>query len=168
MPKPSLDDILNIKDPMLNDNFDLLFDRIPGGGNNRQMLIQCKTASKPGMSLQQAEMELFGHKVLHVGRKTFSHSMSISFHESYDAFINRALERWSEEGRKTKTQHGKFKRDYVATGTLTTYDQTGAVAQRWKVYNMWPTEVPEAQFDGSGGTAMTADATFAYDYYEPV
>lgn len=168
MPKPSLEEILNIRDPMLNDNFDLIFARVPGGGSNRQLRVQCKTGVKPGMSLQQAEMELFGHKTLHAARKTFSNSMSISFHESYDALINRTLERWSETARRTDTQSGTFKRDYATTGTLNTYDQTGAKAQSWEIYNIWPTEVPDAQFDGSGGTAMTVDATFAYDYYKPM
>lgn len=167
MPKPTLEEILNIPDPMLNDNFELVFAMIPGGGDNRRLRVQCKSTSKPGMSLQQAEMELFGHKVLHVGRKTFSHSMSISFHESYDAYINRTLERWSERGRSTDRQSGTFKRDYCTTAELSIFDQTGALAQKWNIYNIWPTEVPEAQFEGSGGTAMTTDATFAYDYYKP-
>lgn len=29
MPKPSLDEVLNVGDPMLNDNFDLVFTRVP-------------------------------------------------------------------------------------------------------------------------------------------
>lgn len=168
MPKPTLEEILNIRDPMLNDNFDLTFASVPGNGDPRKLRVQCKSGVKPGMSLQQAEMELFGHKTLHAARKTFSNSMSISFHESYDAIINRTLERWSETARKTQTQSGTFKAGYTTTATLNTYDQTGAKAQSWRIYNVWPTEVPDAQFDGAGGTAMTVDATLAYDYYEPI
>lgn len=166
MPKPTLEEVLNVGDPMLNDNFDLIFSRIPGGGSNRQLRIQCKTGIKPGMSIQQAEMELFGHKTVHAARKTFSNSMSIGFHESYDAVINIALENWSEVCRSTDTQSGNFKRNYAATATMNIYDQEGKKAASWEIYNVWPLEVPDATFDGTGGTAMTVDATFAYDYYK--
>lgn len=166
MPKPSLDDVLNVGDPMLNDNFDLIFIRVPGGGDQRTLRVQCKSGVKPGMSVQQAEMELFGHKTVHAARKTFSNSMSISFHESYDGIINTTLEDWSEMCRETDTQSGNFKRDYATNAVLTIYDQTGAEALSYTIYNIWPTEVPDAQFDGAGGTAMTVDATFAYDYYK--
>lgn len=166
MPKPTLEEVLDVGDPMLNDNFDLIFTSVPGGGDGRQLRIQCKSGIKPGMSVQQAEMELFGHKTLHAARKTFSNSMSISFHESYDGIINTTLEDWSEECRFTDTQSGNFKRDYTATGTITIYDQTGAEALSYEIFNCWPTEVPDASFDGAGGTAMTVDATFAYDYYK--
>lgn len=166
MPKPTLDEVLNISDPMLNDNFDLVFASIPGGGDKRSLRIHCKSGVKPGMSVQQAEVELFGHKTLYAGRKTFSNSLSISFHESYDAEMTTALEDWSERCRNTDRQTGSFKRDYAVTGTLTVYDPTGSRAKQWDIYNCWPTEVPDMQFDGAGGTALTVDATFAYDYYE--
>ena len=166
MPKPSLDEVLNVGDPMLNDNFDLVFTRVPGGGNGRDLRIQCKSGVKPGMSVAQAEVELFGHKTMHAARKTFSNSMSISFQESYDGRINTQLEDWSEICRATDTQSGSFKADYASTGTLTIYDQTGAESLSYEIYNVWPTEIPDIQFDGAGGTALTVDATFAYDYYK--
>lgn len=168
MPKPSLDDVLNVGDPMLNDNFDLTFTRVPGGGDGRALRVQCKSGIKPGMSVATAEMELFGHKTMHAARKTFSNSMSISFHESYDGIINTSLEDWSEICRSTDTQSGSFKRDYATTARLTVYDQTGAPALDYDIFNVWPTEIPDATFDGAGGTAMTVDATFAYDYYKRV
>lgn len=168
MPKPTLDDVLNVGDPMLNDNFELTFTRVPGGGDGRQLRVQCKSGVKPGMSVQQAEMELFGHKTLHAARKTFSNSMSISFHESYDGIINTTLENWSELCRSTDTQSGSFKRDYATTARMTIVDQVGDTALEYDIFNVWPTEVPDAQFDGSGGTAMTVDATFAYDHYKRV
>jgi len=168
MPKPTLDEVLNVGDPMLNDNFELTFTRVPGGGDGRQLRVQCKSGVKPGMSVQQAEMELFGHKTVHAARKTFSNSMSISFHESYDGIINTTLEDWSELCRSTDTQSGSFKRDYATKARMTIVDQVGDTALEYDIFNVWPTEVPDAQFDGSGGTAMTVDATFAYDYYKRV
>ena len=166
MPKPSLDEVLAVGDPMLNDNFDLQFTNIPGGADGRKLRVQCKSGIKPGMSITQAEMELFGHKTIHAARKTFSNTMSISFHESYDGLINTALEDWSEICRSTDSQSGSFKADYATTARMTIYDQTGAESLNYDIFNCWPLEVPDMTFDGAGGTAMTVDASFAYDYYK--
>lgn len=168
MAKPSLDDVLAVADPMLNDNFDLTFTSVPGGGDGRALRIQCKSGIKPGMTLEQAEVELFGHKTVHAARKTFSNSMSITFHESYDNKITQSLEDWSEFCRSHETQSGNFKADYAVKARITIYDQTGAEVVSYDIFNCWPTEVPDAQFDGSGGEAMTIDATFAYDHYKRV
>lgn len=168
MPKVTLTEVLGIPDPMLNDNFELTFTKIPGGGDGRKMRLQCRSGVKPGMSVQEVEVELFGHKVKHVGRKTFSGSMSVGFIESYEGRIVEGLENWAEVCRGTDTQSGAFKKDYAVTATLTIFDQTGAEALVYEIYNVWPTEVPEYSFDGAGGSAIQADATFAYDWYKRI
>lgn len=166
MPKVTLTEVLGINDPMLNDNFELVFPNIPGGGDGRQLRLQCRSGVKPGMSIQEVEVELFGHKVKHAARKTFSGNMSVGFVESYEGRIVDSLENWAETIRGTDTQSGTFKSQYAVTATLVIFDQTGAPALTYEIYNVWPTEVPEYSFDGSGGSVIQADATFAYDYYK--
>ncbi len=166
MPKPTLSDVLGVNDPMLTDNFELVFTDIPGGGDGRQLRLQCRSGVKPGMTIAEVEVELFGHKVLHAARKTFSHSMQVGFVESYDGVIIKALEGWAQTCRATQSQHGEFKSGYARNATLTIYDQTGNVALTYTIYNCWPTDVPEYSFEGSGGQNINADCTFAFDYYE--
>lgn len=168
MPRPTLDEVLDVPDPMLNDNFELEITKVPGGGDGRQLRIQCKSGVKPGMTLGEIEVELFGHKVKHAGRKTFSGTMQISFVEAHDGRIVKQLEGWSETARATDTQTGSFKADYSTTATLTIYDQTGNAALVYEIYGVWPTEVADYQFDGSGGSNLTNDATFSYDYYKRI
>lgn len=164
MPKPTLDDVLNVEDPMLGDNFDLTFTSVPGGGDNRQLTIQCKTASKPGTTIQEVEMELFGHKVMHAAKRDWTHDMPIEYVEDSKGSITTQLEAWAEVIRAHDTQHGAFKRDYAVDAIFKIYDQTGAVAKEYKIINCWPSEVPEIQFDGSGGQAITLSATFKFDH----
>lgn len=167
MPKVTLTDVVGLPDPMLNDNFELIFPRIPGSNDDgRNFRLQCKSGVKPGMTIQEVEIELFGHKVKHAGRKTFSGTMSVSFVESRDGRIITSLEDWAESVRGTDSQHGTFKEEYAITATLVIYDQTGDAALTYTIYGVWPTEVPEYTFDGSGGSNITADCTFSYDYYE--
>lgn len=168
MGKPTLDDVLNVGDPMLNDNFDITFTRVPGGGDGRSLRIQCKSGIKPGMSVQQAEIELFGHKTVHAARKTFSNSMSMSWHEDRRGTIVQQMENWSEFCRSTRTQTGNYKSAYASTARLTIYDQVGSPVLNYNIVNCWPTEVNDLSFDGSGGTAQMTECTLAYDYYERV
>ncbi len=166
MAKPALLDILSIADPMLSDNFELIFGSIPGSSDTQPFRIQCRTASKPGMTLEQVTYDLFGHTVEFAGRLTYSHTMSVEYVENYQGSITRALEKWQELIRSHRSQHGSFKADYTVTADLNIYDQTGELSLNYRVFNMWPTEVPELAFDGSSATALSVGATFSYDYYE--
>lgn len=165
MPKPTLDDVYNVKDPMLNDNFDFTFAQIPGGGDRRRLTVQCKTAVKPGMTIQEVEMELFGHKVLHAAKKVFSTTFSLEIIENSKGDVTRDLEAWAEVIRGTDTQHGAFKETYATNGELTIYQQDGSVAAVYVIENCWPTDIPEEQFDGSGGSMITLSVQFKYDVY---
>lgn len=165
MPKPTLDDVLNVKDPMLTDNFDFKFSTIPGGGDVRTLTVQCKSAVKPGMTIQEVEMELFGHAVQHAAKKVFSKTFNLEIIENSKGTIMKMLEDWFEKIRGTESQHGVFKAGYAVKGTLTIYDQTGAVAAVYEIRNCWPNEYPETQFDGAGGQLVTITAGFKYDVY---
>lgn len=166
MPKPSLDDIMDIKDPMLNDNFDFTFASIPGGGDRRQFTVQCKTAVKPGMTMQEVEVELFGHVVSHAAKKVFSKTFTLEIVENNKGDIAKALEQWMELIRGTDTQHGEFKAKYAVKGVLKIYNQKGDVAAEYEIKNCWPSEIPESQFDGTGGALITISPTFKYDVYK--
>lgn len=166
MPKPTLSEVYDIRDPMLNDNFDFSIANIPGNGiDSRKFTVQCKSAVKPGMTIDQVEMALFGHKVRHAAKKTFSGTFTIEAYENSKGEFSKGLENWAEVIRGTDTQHGAFKVNYARNALLTAYDQTGAVIAVWEIENVWPTEIPEEQFDGEGGTAITLSVTFAYDVY---
>ena len=166
MPKPSLDNVLDIKDPMLNDNFEFTFSSIPGGGDRRRMTVQCKTAVKPGVTIQEVEMELFGHTVVHAAKKNFSRTFTLEIVENSKGDISKDLENWMELIRGTETQHGEFKSVYAVKGTLRIYDQRGDVAAEYEIKNCWPSEIPDSQFDGSGGAMITISPTFKYDVYK--
>jgi hypothetical protein len=168
MPKVTLDETYSLPDPMLNDNFDIVFNDIPGGGDGRQMRIQCLGASLPGATLQTVEVELFGHKLIYAARKTFSHTMTVALHEIYDARTYQSLKDWAAVGRATQTQTGGFSDSYMRTAILTIYDQTGAEAAAWNIHRMFPTEISEYQFEGAGGQALRQDAQFAYGYVERI
>jgi hypothetical protein len=168
MPKPTLDNVLDVKDPMLNDNYEIIFPKIPGGSNQRALHIQCKTAIKPGTTLAEIEIELFGHKVMHAARRTWSNEMSLEFIEDRDGTITHELELWAEEIRARTSQHGQFKADYAVDAQFNIYDQNGKKAMEYKITGCWPSQVPDLSFDGSGGSAQTLGASFKFDHVERI
>ena len=166
MPKPTLEELYSLPDPMFNDNFDLLFTNVPGGGDGRQLRIQCLSAALPGATIQTAEVELFGHKLIYGARKTFSHNMTVGLHEIYDARTYQTLKNWAAQVRATRTQTGQFSSNYASIGTLTIYDPTGAQAAQWRIHRMFPTEIGEYSLEGTGGQALSQQAQFAYGWVE--
>lgn len=168
MPKPNLDTVLEILDPMLSDNFDIIFQNLPAGVEARPLQIQCKTAIKPGTTIEEVAVELFGHRMMHVGRKTFSNSLQIEFVDDRNGKIHEMMEAWAEFCRETKTQHGHFKADYAADAEFYIYDQEGTKVKTYKIYNIWPSQVPDMQFDGSSAQAINVQMEFKYDYYEEI
>lgn len=203
MPKPTLNDVVRILDPMLSDNFALYFPVLPdgiesyinftqgegGGGqqgstaplNSQEALtIQCRTASKPGSSIEPVAVELFGHNVQYAGRLTYSHTMSVEYVEDRRAIITRTLEGWQQLCRTVLTQHGNYKKSagaaagldnltstqgYAVDAELYCYDQAGAQTALFYLHNVWPSEVPDLSFDGSGANLITMSVTFTYDYF---
>jgi hypothetical protein len=164
MPKPDLSAVLDILDPMLSDNFDMKFSSVPGGGNQRALTVQCKTALKPGVNLQEVEIELFGHKVLHASKKMWTNEMAIEYIEDSKGSITVALENWAELIRGTDSGHGAFKSAYAVDAIFTIYDQEGSVAMEYKIINCWPSQIPDLQFDGTGGQNVPMNASFKFDH----
>jgi hypothetical protein len=167
MPKPTLQNTLDIKDPMLSDNFDVTFSKLPSAVSDAEKLkFQCKTAIKPGTTIEEVAIELFGHRTMHVGRKTFSNSMQLEFVEDREGKIHENMDKWHTFCRDTKTQHGNYKEEYAGTCEFNIYDQKGEKVKTFTIHNIWPSVVPDMQFDGSSATAISCAVEFKFDYWE--
>lgn len=165
MPKPSLGDIASsILDPMLSDNFSLDIPGIPVGGGTTHLLMQCQQATKPGTTINAVEVQLFGHTLEHAGNLTYNHDLSVTYLENRKAQILSTLEAWSEYTKSHDTQHGAYKSEYARDGYLRIYDQKGNTVKTYRIVNMWPSQVPDVQFDGSNSSAITLAVSFKFDY----
>lgn len=166
MAKPTLGQIITaIPDPLLSDNFQLHFPNIPVGGDSKSLLLQCKMASKPGVTTNSAEVAIFGHVLQYATNKTFSHDMAVTYVENRSLQIHNILEEWSELIRGTQTQHGAFKSEYSRDGFLTVFNQKGETVAVYQVVNCWPSTVPDTPFDGTSSSIIDVATNFKYDYY---
>lgn len=166
--KPQIGQIISVvKDPMLSDNFIMEFPNIPTGGQDEQpLMVSCQQAVKPGMTLNEVQVQLFGHTLTYPGNLTYSHDMSITFVENSRGGIMRIMEKWIERARSHLTQHGAVSADVWRDGHLSILDNTGNVVLKYKIVGMWPSGVPDVQFDGTNATAINHSVSFKYQYYE--
>lgn len=170
MPKPQLGDVLTtIKDPMVSDHFTLEIPMVPtGGGDARPLLIQCQSASKPGVTVDEVAVALFGHTVVYGGRKVFNHDLNVTYVENVRGEIHTTMERWAQLIRGTHTQHGDWHREYSTDGIMTIYDNKGDKVLVYKLFSMWPGTVPEIALDGTASNLITHQVGFKYNHYECV
>lgn len=165
MAKPTLDEVLKVHDPMLSDNFEIIIANVPGGGDAKALRIQCKTAVKPGSTLNEVLIELFGHAVVHAGALTYTHDLSLTYIEDSKGTITKALEGWQEIVRSKDTQSGEFKENYAVDAEFIIFDQKGEEAMKYDIINIWPNQIPDLNFDGAQGTqAIEIGANFKFDY----
>lgn len=163
MPKPNFNAVAGIIDPMLNDNYEVILASIPGGGDNRKFTIQCKTATKPGSTIENVEYALFGHSVVFASKRTWTHETTLEYYETDDGLITTQLENWANIIKNEETQHGAFKKEYAVLGQFNIYRTDGSLALRYEMLNVWPKTVPEHAMDGAGGTNITYSISFAFD-----
>lgn len=156
-----------IKDPMVSDHFQLEFPEVPTGQQDEEpLLISCQQAMKPGMTLNQVEVQLFGHTLEFAGNLTYGHDLSVTFVENVRGSILRTLEKWVEIARGHTTQHGEFKAGYSRDAVLSIFDNKGDTVLKYKIFGVWPSQLPDTQFDGTNSTLITHAVTFKYDYFE--
>lgn len=172
MAKPQIGRIMSvIKDPMVSDHFILEFPRLPAGvlGDSETLMIQCQQATKPGVTINEVSVALFGHTIVYAGNKTINHDLNITFVENVRGTIIRTFESWAEMIRGMETQHGAFKQGgdgYATDAKLSILDNKGDAALIYTLYNVWPATVPETQFDGSSANLITHSVGLKFDYYK--
>ena len=166
MPKPTLGEVSNaILDPCLSDNYRLTFPTVPVAGRKEMLTFQCKSANKPGVTLNSVEVQVFGHTTEHASNKTWGHDLTVEYVENRELELTKLLEDWTNSARGTQTQHGKFKSEYAVDALFTVYNQKGDTVAEYVIVNCWPSAVPDASFTGESVSVISVSAGFKYDYY---
>jgi hypothetical protein len=165
MSKPTLDEFESTGDPMLDDNFEIIFSNLPVDGMDgaKSLRIHTKTGTLPGATIEEVIKEAFGYQLRYAGRKTFSGSFQMEFNENHQAKILKIMRKWHAKIRTTKTALGRFKKEYAATVTFRLLDQTGAMVDETTIKGVWPGQVPDYQFSGAA-QAVPCSIDFKFDY----
>lgn len=166
MAKVTLTEFQALPDPLTSDLYEFVIDRIPGGGDQRALRIQCQQVSVPSKTVEAVQVDLAANTLMFAGRMTFDHSMNVTFVENRRMDIYNALDVWAEYCRNKETQLGHYKAEYSSSAQLYVYDQKGVMIKNFRIFGLWINVIPEYQFDSSTATLITCAATFQFDYFE--
>lgn len=194
MAKSNLNEMHQIADPWLSFEFELVIPYIPGetlragpivgapnnadvedtlarqyGTKNSStgyMRILAQAVTIPGKSIEQVLVQLTGGELSFAGLNKPEHELSVTFVDRRDMTIYKALNRWFEYCRSHKTQHGHYKSEYSVTSTVRIFDQRSLTVDQFKVYGMWPSQVPQVSLEATGSTAVQHQVTFQCDFCE--
>lgn len=161
--KVTLSEFESTGDPMLDDNYEIIFSNLPDGLDAKTFRIHSKTATLPGCTIADVVKEAFGYQLRYAGQKTWSGSFSMELNENSEAKILKTLRKWLKVPRGTKVSSGKYKKNYGATVTFNILNQEGEVVDTTTIMGVWPSQVPDYQFGGTG-QAIPCSVEFKFDY----
>lgn len=167
MPRISLDQVNSLPDLLSAENFELLLGNIPGGpSKSEQLAIKCLNANLPGSGNEAFEAPIHGHVVKFRGRKTMPRTLSITYVEDSQFNTLNSLHRWNEfvVGTLSGTSAGD-KKDYAVDGQLTVFNHKGEAISVYKIFKLFPVDLPDIQLSGENTTMVQVPITFSYDYW---
>lgn len=136
--------------------------------------LHCKTVGLPTTTMDEVEVRLYGHVVRYAARQSHSGSFSIEFHEDTHLKISSLLRAWADICSNMMYQAGHFRNapgqtdkfsstGYAGKAVINVFDVAGKHTAKYQMEGVWPKEIGEVQFDGSGANLLTINATFNYD-----
>lgn len=166
MPMVTMENVRSLPDILSNDNFEFRMGSIPGGTNDRDMVIKCQQAVYPGTSHEAFEVVLHGHAVGFRGRRIFQRQLSITYVEDVKMDTTFQMLSWLEfiSGTISGASQG-YKSAYSINPQLIVYDTTNKEVDKVNFFGLFLQEKPDVQLDGSSTQAFIITATFQYDYY---
>lgn len=164
MGRTSLADVLSLNDPAQSWNFDLFLPVIPGSSDTRDLTFKCMTTEMPGSTIDRVEVPLHGVNVIYGGRKTYSHSIPVTFLETADWSTREKFRRWHNM-RDWVNNSGMNAAQYKVEGQIVVYNDKPEVVRTCRIRGMWPDVIAETQLDGSQSGLIQLSITFAYDLW---
>ncbi len=148
--------------------YELLITPPNNSGAIRPLCIRCQTVMFPGSGVDVMQIYLNGFLVHYRGRKIFSNQFQATFVEGADALTWLTLKAWQETVVQTWTGNGEYKAGYISqSAVLNVYDAVGASpAQVATIYNLWPSEVPDVQLEGTTSQPFLVSCAFTFDVVE--
>jgi hypothetical protein len=138
-----------LEDVLALDRFGILIEPAVAAGLNAVLAVRCTQ----GME--------FNFR----GRRVYDKTISAAFVETTDGVVTKGIRNWMQQIGGSESGNGVNKKQYSTLGTLEVYDQSGNVALGYKVRNMWVSQAPAVQLEGSQAQPYMQQVTFTYDKF---
>lgn len=154
-----------LPDTMSTDRFQILI--VPGGtiGNQPILQLRCQQIVVPETSIEPMLLQIHGMEFNFRGRRVYDKTLGASFIETSDHLTSDTIRSWMENicGTNSNDSEAGGKQTYVTQGRLDIFDQSGNIALTYFFDNLWPSQLPQVQLDGTNATPYIVQVTFTFD-----
>ena len=126
--------------------------------------IRCQAVTLPGVTFDPVDVEAHGIKLRFRGRRTYSNQFTATFIENVDYTTYSLFKQWHMLALSWTNNTGVSSAVYKVPCTITAYDDPGNTVFEETLYGVWPQEVADISYDGSGSDYVKPEVTFAFDY----
>lgn len=132
--------------------------------SGRTFDILCKASAFPSVTLGQIELWNQGRKLIIPGDTSFSNSWTLSFYQTEDHAIRKAMIAWMKRADHWHgNSHSGEPSNVMIDMNVQQLDSDGAPTVMYTFHNCFPTEVSEISLgDDQADTAMEFDTTFSF------
>ena len=160
-------DIDALPDVLANDRFQFLMAPSVNADLNSTLALRCQQVSVPEEMFEPMVVALQGFEFSFRGRHVFDKLISATFIETVDGAVSTGISQWMQSIGGTESGNGGTKKTYSTTATLNVFDQSGNTALAFTIKNLWPSQVPTTQLDGSQTSPYIKQIQFTYDKFLP-
>ena len=164
MPKTSLQDARSLPDPLYTYQWDVFIAMLPGTPNSRSLTYKATSTSIPGSMLESVPVNLAGVELRYAGRQNFSHSFTLTLHETRDTGSIEMLRRWQRIARDNNLNTGTYKDIYATAVELVLYDDTNQATRTITLMGCWPETIDDSALDRASA-AVSINCTLSYDFF---
>jgi hypothetical protein len=154
-----------LEDVLALDRFGILIEPAVAAGLNAVLAVRCTQISVPEEMFDVMPVAIQGMEFNFRGRRVYDKTISAAFVETTDGVVTKGIRNWMQQIGGSESGNGVNKKQYSTLGTLEVYDQSGNVALGYKVRNMWVSQAPAVQLEGSQAQPYMQQVTFTYDKF---
>ncbi len=139
------------------------------GAIDDDLIIRCRSAVIPGRSTEVITSDFMGMKQYFPSRPSFPGSFGVTYEETEDQRIRKAMEEWQQKIYNTESGGSTrpFKRQLTRNITLLMYQGDGEpLEKKVQFMNAWPIDVPDVALSYSDAGQVTYSVTFQYDFWK--
>jgi len=139
------------------------------------LLIRARTCSIPGRTNEHIESVFMGTKQVFPGKENFSNTLEVTFEDSEDQYIFKALYAWKNkifnpdpEAEFAGSSEAERKRAGMVTDGFLKMYKFGrqAPTEKWvRFYNMYPSDIADVALTYDGNESIKYSVTFKYDLW---
>ena len=156
---------VNALEPLDSSRFKVEFPTIQGI-DGQVLSLKHTEVSIPNRGIAQIGVKYLGNTTNFRGSSQNDNILTISFIETADAAITKAIFDWMKLVRNSENGTGKRKAEYAQPAKVYLFNSKGEVTITFNVYNMWPMQVTMPQLGDASGP-VKYEVQFSIDAIGP-